>query len=53
MACVKVDPPNGSESRLSVLAAYDDASDERSYDAPKVRFTATVGEESEVELGLV
>jgi hypothetical protein len=53
MACVKVDSPNGSESRLSVLAAYDDASDERSYDSPKVRFSTTLGEEPEVEVGLV
>jgi hypothetical protein len=53
MACVKVDSPNGSESRLSVLTAYDDASDERSYDTLKVRSCATLGEEPEVEVGLV
>jgi hypothetical protein len=49
MACVKVDPPNGSESRLSVLAAYENASDERSYNTLKVRSCATLGEEPEVE----
>jgi hypothetical protein len=49
----RVDPPNGSESRHSVSAAYDDASDERSYDPSKVRFSATVGEEPEVEVALL
>jgi hypothetical protein len=50
MACVKVDSHNGIESRLSLLAAYDDASDERDYDTLKVRSCATLGEEPEVEL---